>query len=388
MRRPRATALLCAVLTACATTSLQPVRDSNFVMEEDEKRMWARVEEEQKKLDASGDLYRETELESYLTGIARKLQPAAVLRAIPFRVRVVKNPWLNAFAMPNGALYIHSGLLARLDNEAELATVLGHEMVHVTHRHAIRDFRSTQNKSAFLATMNVTFGGVPLLGGLTGLVGALGTTAAITGYARDQEREADGEGLALAVQAGYDPTVAPHALYEMKKELDKEQISEPFFYSSHPRLQERIETFEELIRTRYKDRRGGVRNADLFLKKIHTVVFENARMDLKAGRFNTAKWGAEKYLRIQPNDPKGHYLLGEVLRQKGGEGEITKAAEQYRKAISLNPAYPDPHKGMGLIHLKRGETCVAKKSLQSYLTLAPTAPDRSYIEGYIQQCPR
>ena len=86
---------------------------------------------------------------------------------------------------------MHSGLLARLENEAQLAAVLGHEMVHVTHRNAIREFRSTQNKAAFFATMNVTFGGVPVLGGIADLVGAFGTTAAITGYARDQEREAD-----------------------------------------------------------------------------------------------------------------------------------------------------------------------------------------------------
>ena len=174
MKRPFVTGLLGLVLVACATSSLPPIRDANVRLEEDEQRMWARVEQEQKKFDASGALYRDAELDAYLTGVARKLQPPAVLQVIPFRVAVVKNPWLNAFAMPNGALYIHSGLLARLDNEAQLAAVLGHEMVHVTHRHAIREFRSTQNKAAFFATMNVTLGGVPVLGGIADLVGAEG----------------------------------------------------------------------------------------------------------------------------------------------------------------------------------------------------------------------
>jgi len=229
MTRPFVAVLLGFLLVACATTALQPIRDANVPLEADEKRMWARVEQEQQKFEASGYVYRDAELEAYLTEVAQKLQPPAVLRAIPFRVAVVKNPWLNAFAMPNGALYIHSGLLARLENEAQLAVVLGHEMVHVTHRHAIREFRSTQNKAAFFATMNVTFGGVPVLGGIADLVGAFGTTAAITGYARDQEREADREGLDLMVRAGYDPTEAPKAFHEMKKELDREKIKEPFF---------------------------------------------------------------------------------------------------------------------------------------------------------------
>ena len=388
MKRPFVTGLLGLVLVACATSSLPPIRDANVRLEEDEQRMWARVEQEQKKFDASGALYRDAELDAYLTGVARKLQPPAVLQVIPFRVAVVKNPWLNAFAMPNGALYIHSGLLARLDNEAQLAAVLGHEMVHVTHRHGIRDFRSAQNKTAFLATMNVTFGGVPVLGGIADLVGAFGTTAAITGYARDQEREADSEGLDLMVRAGYDPAETLKAFEEMKKELDEQKIKEPFVYSSHPRLQERIESFESSMRTTYRDRQGGARNADVFLKKTQRAVVENAQLDLKAGRFRTAQWGAEKAIATRPNDPKAYYILGEVLRQKAGDGDMQKAGQHYQKAIALDPAYPDPYKGVGLIQLKRGEACQAKKSLQSYLALAPTASDRAYIDGYIRQCPR
>lgn len=388
MTRYFLTGLLGLVFVACATSSLEPIRDGNVRLEEDEKRMWARVEQEQKKFEASGALYRDAELEAYLTGVVRKLQPPAVLQVVPFRVAVVKNPWLNAFALPNGALYIHSGLLARLENEAQLATVLGHEMVHVTHRHAIRDFRSAQNKTAVLATMNVAVGGVPLLGGIADLVGTFGTTAAITGYARDQEREADREGLDLMVRAGYDPTEAPKAFLAMKKELDEQKIKEPFFYSSHPRLQERIDNFESSIKSTYRDRRGGARGADIFANKIQRVVLENAALDLKAGRFHTAQWGAEKALAVRPNDPKAYYLLGEILRQKAEDGDMQKAGQLYQRAIALDPAYPDPHKGVGLIYLKRGEKCLAKKSLQSYLALAPAAPDREYIDGYIRQCPR
>jgi len=386
--RPLAIGLVGLILAACATSTLAPIRDGNVQLEDDEKRMWARVEQEQKKFDASDALYRDPELDAYLTGVARRLQPPEVLQAIPFRVAVVKNPWLNAFAMPNGALYIHTGLLARLDNEAQLATILGHEMVHVTHRHAIRDFRSAKNKTAFLATMNVTFGGVPVLGGLADLIGAFGTTAAITGYARDQEREADAEGLDLMVRAGYDPAEAPKSFEGMKKELDEEKIKESFFYSSHPRLQERIENFDAAIKTAYRDRRGGAKNTELFLKKTQRVVLDNAQLDLKAGRFRTAQWGAEKALAVKPNDPKAYYLLGEILRQKAGDGDMLNAGQQYQKAIALDPAFPDPHKGLGLVQLKRGETCQAKKSLQSYLALAPSAPDRAYIDGYIRQCPR
>src|SRR5262249_11125946 len=90
MTRPFVTGLVGLILVACATSSLPPIRDANVRLEEDEQRMWARVEQEQKKFDASGALYRDPELEAYLTGVARKLQPPAVLQVIPFRVAVVK----------------------------------------------------------------------------------------------------------------------------------------------------------------------------------------------------------------------------------------------------------------------------------------------------------
>lgn len=381
-----ASVLLAGLVAGCATTNLPPVTGAGFTPEPDERRMWARAEEEQKKIEQSGALYRDPELEAYLNAVARRLQPPEVFEAIPFSVRVLNNPLPNASAAPNGAIYIHAGLLARLDNEAQLATLLGHEMTHATHRHGIKDFRDTKNKTAFLATLNTTVGAVPFIGGLASVAGAVGTAAAITGYSRDQEREADREGLALMVRAGYDPREAPKLFHELKKEHEDEKIREALFYSSHPRLQERIDTYEELIRTEYRDRTGGATNADLFRQKIYKLVLHNTQMDLKAGRFAQAQRGAEKAVAIKPRDPRGHYLVGEVFRQKGTDADVEKAAAAYRKAASLDASYPEPHKGLGLIHFKRGEKRLARKSLETYLTLAPKASDRPYVEEYIRQC--
>src|SRR3989454_10677713 len=88
------------------------------------------------------------------------------------------------------------------------------------------------------------------------------------------------------------------------------------------------------MRTTYRDRQGGARNADVFLKKTQRAVVENAQLDLKAGRFRTAQWGAEKAIAIRPNDPKAYYILGEVLRQKAGDGDMQKAGQHDQKAIA------------------------------------------------------
>ncbi len=370
----------------CATASLPPVTGPNFAFAEDEKRMWTRVEEAQKQLDEGGMLYKDPGLTAYLGAVARKLQPPEVLKAIPFKVAVVSSPMLNAFALPNGGVYVHTGILARFDNEAQLATLLGHEMTHATHRHAIKGQRDLKSKAAVAAVVTTTFGGLPGVGGLATLLGDLGTTAAITGYSRDLEREADVVGLALMVKAGYDPAEAPKLFYELKREVEAEKIDEPFFYATHPRLAERIDTYESLLEREYRDRRGGAKNEAVFLEKTARVVLDDARMELKAGRFAVAQRSADKYIGIRPRDAQGAYVLGEVFRQRWEAGDADRAKAQYQKAIALDRTFADANKGLGLIHFKRGEKRMAKSAFEQYLVLAPKAPDRAYVEETIRQC--
>ena len=382
-----ARALLAAVLLAgCATTDLAPLTGATTTLEDDEQRLWRRSEEEQRALDASGLVYRNEELESYLNQVARRLQPPDVYRRIPFRVRVISNPRLNAFAFPNGVIYVHTGLLARLDNEAQLAILIGHEMTHATHRHAVKDFRQTKSKRAWLAGIQTTLGGVPGIGGLAGALGEIGATAAVTGYSRDLERQADVEGLRRAVAAGYDPAEAPKLFAILKRDVEQEKVQAPLFYATHPRLQERIETVEEILRTDYKGRTGGVTNAGAFRRKTSQVVLDSAWMDLKAGRFDAARQGADKYVAQATSDARGHYLLGEVLRQKGDRAAAEQAIAHYKQAIAVDRAYADPHRGLGLLHFQLAQKPQAKRALETYLAISPQASDRAYIEEYIKLC--
>src|SRR6266702_8505331 len=88
---------LLATLCGCATTTLPPVTDKDFVFGEDEKRLWNRAEEEEQALAKSDVLYRDRDLEAYLNDVARKLEPAVAYERIPFRILVLNNPYCNAF---------------------------------------------------------------------------------------------------------------------------------------------------------------------------------------------------------------------------------------------------------------------------------------------------
>jgi predicted Zn-dependent protease len=348
--------------------------------------MWAQVADAQKALDRSGALYEDRELETYLNGIARRLVTPEVYAAIPFKVQVVENPKLNAFALPNGGIYFHSGMLARLDNEAQLATVLGHEMTHATHRHVIKEHRDRKSKAAAQAVLSLTFGSVPFVGPLATMFGELGTTAAITGYSRDLEREADAVGLRLSVQAGYDPAEAPKVFEELKREVEAEKLDEPFFWSTHPRLSERIETYRSMIAREHAGAKGGATHAKAYAERTAGTVLDTARQELKAGRFAVAERMGEKYAGIRTRDPRGPFMLGEVARQRAEKDDPRRAITQYQKAVALDAAFADPNRGLGLVHFKMGDKKSAKRYLETYLRLAPKAADRAYVQETIALC--
>ncbi len=377
--------LMLCFAAACSTPANLPLATDNSGVD-DEKRLWQRSEDEQKVLTRSGLIYRDDQLDDYLNQVARKLQPPEILEHIPFRIMVIKSPYLNAFAFPNGVIYIHTGILARMDNEAQLAALLGHEMTHCTHRHALKTLRHFKGKSDFLAGVQgslIQFSGI---GKLVNQLGSLGSKAAVSGYRRDLETEADLVGLQLMAKAGYDPNEALRLFEHLKRELEEENMQEPFFFGCHPRLQERVENCEKFLKTRSQKEETGIKNTGVFLTKLHKVILDNAWLDLKAGRFHSAQRGAEKYLKIEPNDAGVYYLLGEVFRQRAKADDMHKAKAYYEKAISLDPFYPEPHKAIGLIYYKDGEKTLAKKSFGQCLSLSPHRADKAYIVGYLKKC--
>jgi predicted Zn-dependent protease len=385
MKRVVLILLTCFITAGCTAASLPPV-SGDFRLEEDEKRLFQRAREEEKVINESGLIYEDVELEDYLNQIATRLQPPEILQHISFRIKVINDPSLNAFSLPNGALYIHTGILARMDNEAQLATLLAHEMTHATYRHAVKAFRKVKSNTDFNATVQGTMTGFGEMGDLTALLGSTGLMAAVTGYSRDLETEADTVGLEVTVKAGYSPVEALKLFEHLKKETEEEGIKEPFFFGTHPKLQKRLENYENFLGKQSQWSGTDIKNTEIFLTKVNGIILDNAWLDLKAGRFFTAERGAEKYLTIKPKDARAYFLLGEIFRQRAKEEDTRKAKAYYKRAISIDPSYPDPHKGIGLIYYKEGEKTLAKRSFESFLSLSPHAPDRTFIQEYLKQC--
>jgi predicted Zn-dependent protease len=358
--------LLAAACAVPRAERVPPVTAPGFRLAPDEARLWREAAELEARARKSGAVLDDRALERYLAGVARRLAPRGAVARLDVRVRVIESSALTAFITPDAAIFVSMGLLSRLESEAQLAMVLGHELSHAVHRHHLVEYRTYKH-------------GLDTTGGLPFGLGSLGTQAAVTGYSRDLEREADERGLELLAAGGWDVGEAPRPFEHLAAWVKDEGIEEPYALASHPRLEERIESTRALLEARYGRHPRGDAGTERYRQAVREVILATARLDLAAGRFGAAEHGAEQYLALRPRSAAALTVLADAARQRGGADE--RALELYRKAAALDPACAEAQRGLGLALARRDDRAAARAALRAYLKLAPAAVDRAWIEG-------
>jgi predicted Zn-dependent protease len=347
---------------------------------DEERDMWRLAAEVQAGLDASGRIVLDASLESYLAEVARRIEPPQVFEAIPFRFRVLRAMEPNAFCLPNGAVYLHTGMLARMESEAELAVILGHEMTHAVNRHMLRHLRSSENTGTLFAVIGSLVGAGAGSGGLLRI-------AAVSGYHRDLEREADREAVARMADAGYDVAEAPRLFERLRDWAAAEKVKDvSAFYASHPRVQERIDSMRELVNARGGGH-GGVRSAETYGQRTAAALLEDARMELASGRLGVAHAELDRYLAFRDGDAVGHLVAAEAWRRDPAAGSADAARAAYRRALDLDPRLAEAWRGLGLLLRRAGDDGAARTALARYLELAPQAPDGDHVRAYLNVPP-
>jgi Zn-dependent protease with chaperone function len=210
------------------------------------------------KIDRIGKfrLVRNDAIQAYVEDIGRRLIPAyqtalasADPRKIPFQFHVVVNSNANAFATPNGIVIINSGLIALLENEAQLAAVLGHEIAHATHEHTWRQQEFHKKKRIAIGIAGA-IAGIYGLGGVPDIA-ALLTAAIGSGHSRALENQSDRVGLQYMVAAGYDPREAPKVWKLMTKVHGLHPTN--VFWSSHENQAARRSYLMNELKNNYRD---------------------------------------------------------------------------------------------------------------------------------------
>ena len=359
-----------------------PLTGDHYGPDRAEMRLQRHSNEMQRLVNESGLVYRDPMLQGYLDQIVVKLLPPEVLKRFPFKVLIVKNPYFQGFALPDCVICLHTGLLARLENEAQLAFLLAHEMTHCTHSHALRALRHIDPEVVANRDTNASSLDKRILT-LFGTTGSLDRTRR---YTQELETEADLVGLRLIMKAGYDPNQALGLLEFAGTELDDESNEGRLASENSRDIHRRLEICRNFLDIEHRGRKAVKQKQEVFFLNLQKAILDNTLLDIRAGRFDSAERNLEKYLTLKPDDSRAHYLLGEVFRQRSKEGDKEKGEAHYRKAMSLDPSYPDPHRGIGLIHYKSGAKALSKDHFESYLALSPQATDIAYIRGYLEKC--
>lgn len=335
----------------------------------EEKSLWQEADEFDQALAHAGKINTDPVLTAYLQGIMDRLYPEFKGR---LRVRVLNAPQINAFALPNGSVYVNAGLVARFENEAQLATVLAHEGAHFTHRHALQQAERVRNAAAFALVVGML--GVPLVGDLVAL-------SSMFGYSREHERQADEIGYQRLLAAGYAPRETIRTFEHLQAEIKAADIKEPFFFASHPRLQERIDSFSQLV----GDADSGEVGRERFIEATAQLRLASLEADLAAYRYKQIILVLSDPARRRDYPPEAAYYLGEAYRLRDETGDAASAEREFNSVIEAAPQFAPAHRALGLMYFKRGDAARAGPLLRRYLELAPAAADRGYVEYYLNE---
>lgn len=348
----------------------------------DEAGLWMVMDQAEEKLKTSGHLILDADLSAYLKDVTCRLVPEY---CDDIRIYLVHAPYFNASMMPNGAMQIWTGMLLRVHNEAQLASIIGHEVGHYLRRHSLQQMRDVVDKTNALVFVRLTaaLAGVPAAGD----VAALLTLGSIQAYSRDFEREADGYGVALMSRAGYDPreaaTVWRHLLDESMTQDDRD--NPPIFLSTHPASEERYEAIKRLGEKVVA--KGGVYG--LGQERFNLTVLphrvEYLRDELHLRDFSKSEKLFDMLLEKSKQKGELFYYKGELFRIRGKEGDSARALAEYEHAMQSGAVIPEMFRAMGLIYQKQGERQNAVKALNRYLELSPDCTDAKMVKFMIEE---
>jgi predicted Zn-dependent protease len=384
-RRATAAGAALALLFACTINPVTGDRELALVSAADELAIGQQQYLPSQQMQG-GDYTLDPELTAYVAGVGQKL--AAVSdRDLPYEFAVLNNSVPNAWALPGGKIAVNRGLLVELETEAELAAVLGHEIVHAAARHgALAMQRGLLLQGALLATAVAA-----QRGNYSGLaVGAASVGAQLINQrnSRSAELESDLYGMRYMSLAGYDPraAVSLQETFVRLSEGSGEQGRLAQLFASHPPSAERVEQNRrtaatlpasgELGRERYQ-----AATARLRQRQPAYESYDQGRAALAENRFDDAERAAAEAVRLLPGEAQLHALLGDIDVERERFGD---AVRHYDDAIARNDRFFYYHLRKGLTQQQLRAWDASAASLGASIELLPTA-DAYYGLGRVAE---
>ncbi|MEW6594105.1 MAG: M48 family metalloprotease [Thermodesulfobacteriota bacterium] len=317
-------------------------------------------------------------LQTYVGKVGLKLAAVSHRPQLPYRFVVVNDSTPNAFALPGGAIAITRGLLVGIENEAQLAAVLGHEIAHVTARHAAQGIQR-----GILLDL-----GVIILGEAAGSYsavarqgGQLAATLIDNSYSREQESESDRLGIDYMVRVGYNPQGAVQLQeFFLKQSGEQDPAWIAGLFRTHPFSRERMVANQAYIRGRYPAALHDpaytlapepFRAATAGLRKAARAyaLYDEGRQEEQRKNLSRAVELYRQAVQAAPDQAMLQSVLGNALVR---QGQVGAARPHLEKAVALDGGYYESRLGLGYVLGQEKEWAGAIRELTRSMELLPT----------------
>lgn len=383
-----------ALLSGCVTNPVTGRQQFNMLQGESGRSQLIALAKESAPQQLASDygVCADAQANAYVSQVGRKLlatlKPADMVYAnMPFSFQVVNAVYINAYAFPDGTIAITRGMLAELENEAQLAAVLGHEIAHVNCGHTASAMSKSSVYGALVSgTQNYLASRGSSWADFAGMAGQLGSEVVLASYSREQERQADQGGMMYMVRAGYDP----QGMVDLMRLLVRISGANPSalerMFSTHPMSAERLQAAQTRAQSEYAGQNAGADNRAAFLAATASIrkgkeafkLFETAESQLGQKQFGSAKSTAEQGLRLAPNDYVGLMLVAEANRQAGNVPAAQQAAALAARAV---PSGARAQSLLAQCALARKDYAGALQHLNAFERQVPGAPRTAFFKG-------
>ena len=329
---------------------------------------------------------RDKQLSDYLSQVGRTVTARSHRPQMPYSFHTLNAPYVNAYAFPGGTIGITRGILLDLENEAELASLIGHEAGHVSARHTSQ--RMTRGLLAAVVLSGASVVAGPQMGDLVAGLGGIGAGALLAGYSRSQEREADALGLGYMAAADYNPEGFVGLMNMLNEMSGKNESSMAVLFSTHPMSSERYRTAlnavattyaaqrktKPIFRERYMDNTAGLRRIGPAIKAM-----QDGDDQMMKKNPSKARDRYENALKAAPEDYAGNLKMAKCLLAMKNYQDARNYA---RKAREVYPREPQAKHILGMTNLQLKNFDQALVQFNDYEKALPGNPNTTFFQGF------
>ncbi|MDQ2068864.1 M48 family metalloprotease [Natronospira bacteriovora] len=373
------------LLTACAVNPVTGERELRLISESEEIRLGEQNYAPLKQMQG-GEYQVDPELLRYVNRVGQRVARESDRPRLPYEFTVINSDVPNAWALPGGKIAINRGLLTEFESEAELAAVLGHEIVHSAARHSAQQIE----RQLLLQTGVIAIAAASSDSRYAGaIVGSAMIGAGLIGqrFSRSAELEADEFGTLYMHRAGYHPD---GAVQLMERFVQLSEGRNPNWleglFASHPPSRERVQANQRTAARLGREGEWGRERFEQALATLreHKPAYDKAgeaRSRLREGDTGQALRLAREARDAVPREARFHALVGDIHHQRG---ETDTALEHYQEARRREDGYFHHHLMIGLLEAERERDSQARAALNRSLELLPTATAHLQL-GHIER---